>query len=109
MCSCLLKFQNHFSSFSTTVRYEDLCRNYKEFLSGLAASLGITPHTASEEEIQMVNITGKSGRQTQDISPRPRNISEVDTDLHLQAKESNQYKEVCRLYGYNPEIHEAPI
>jgi hypothetical protein len=108
-CKSLLQFQNYFSSFSTTVRYEDLCRNYKEFLSGLAASLRITPHTASEEEIQMVNITGKSGRQTRDISPRPRTISEVDADLHLQTKESNQYKEVCKRYGYNPEIHEPPI
>jgi hypothetical protein len=108
-CKSLLKFQNYFSRFSTKVRYEDLCHNYKEFLHGLAASLRITPYTASEEEIQMVNITGKSGRQTRDISPRPRNLSEVDTDLHAQAKQSSHYKEACKLYGYNPEIHAPPI
>jgi hypothetical protein len=108
-CKNLLRFQDYFSTFSTTVRYEDLCRDYRGFLCNLAENLDITAHTPSAEEIQTITITGKSGRKSNDISPRTRNIAEIDADLHAQAMESNQYKETCQRYGYNPDIHEPPI
>ena len=84
------------------LRYEDLCMNLETCLENLFLNLGIEYRIPSLEEINLIKVTGKSGRKSDGIEIRERIISDIDDSLKTQVEKSKHYKKYCELNGYEP-------
>ena len=63
----------------------------------------------SLDEINLIKVTGKSGRNTENISLRERFIEDVDKELKNQIEVSKYYKKYCQLNKYNPNYKDPQI
>ena len=63
----------------------------------------------STQCVNKIKVTGKSGRNSVDISLRDRIISEVDKDLINEINNSLSYNEYCKMNNYNINHREYPI
>ena len=103
-CNGLLNFQNYMKNEASAIilRYEDLCMNLETCLENLFLNLGIEYRIPSLEEINLIKVTGKSGRKSDGIEIRERIISDIDDSLKTQVEKSKHYKRYCELNGYEP-------
>ena len=84
------------------IRYEDICINISDCLKKTFLDLNIDYQIPSLYEINLIKVTGKSGRKTENISLRERLIEDVDNELKNQIQASKYYKKYCQLNKYNP-------
>ncbi len=109
-CNGLLNFQNYMKNEASAVvlRYEDLCVNFETCLENLFLNLEMEYKIPSLEEINLIKVTGKSGRKSVDIEIRERLISDIDDSLKSQVETSKNYKKYCELNGYDPYYKNFP-
>ena len=60
------------------LRYEDLCMKLETCLENLFLNLGIEYRIPSLEEINLIKVTGKSGRKSDGIEIRERIIKSIE-------------------------------
>lgn len=111
-CSSLTNMQKYFLNQMNAVilRYEDLCASKDGFFSNLSSKLGLYGYSVpSTEVIEMVAVTGKSGRKSSDICLRERQFELLDDNLQREAESSQAFRDLCALNNYNHEIKEHPI
>ena len=110
-CNGLLNFQNYLKNAASAkvLRYEDLCMKLETCLENLFLNLEIEFKIPSLEEINLIKVTGKSGRKSVDIEVRERLISDIDDSLKTQVEISKNYKKYCELNGYDPNYKNFPI
>ena len=110
-CKGILKFQNYMEKEKSAkvIRYEDICIDLGDRLKQTFLDLNIDYQIPSLDEINLIKVTGKSGRKTKNISLRERLIEDVDNVLKNQIEVSKYYKEYCLLNKYNPNYHEPQI
>ena len=110
-CKGLLKFQKYMEKEKSAkvIRYEDICIDLGDSLKQTFLDLNIDYQIPSLDEINLIKVTGKSGRKTKNISLRERLIEDVDNVLKNQIEVSKYYKEYCLLNKYNPNYHEPQI
>ena len=110
-CKGLLKFQNYMEKEKSAkvIRYEDICINFSDCLKKTFLDLNIDYQIPSLDEINLIKVTGKSGRKTENISLRERLIEDVDNELKNQIEVSKYYKEYCKLNKYNPKFQDYQI
>ena len=103
-CNGLLNFQNYMKNGASAIvlRYEDLCMKLETCLENLFLNLEIEYKIPSLEEINLIKVTGKSGRESDGIEIRERLISDIDDSLKTQVETSIHYKKYCELNGYEP-------
>ena len=103
-CNGLLNFQHYMINGASAIllRYEDLCMNLETCLENLFLNLEIEYKIPSLKEINLIKVTGKSGRKSDDIEIRERLISDIDDSLKTQVETSKHYKKYCELNGYEP-------
>ena len=63
----------------------------------------------SLNEINLIKVTGKSGRKTENISFRERVVEDIDNELKNQIEVSIFYKKYCQLNNYNPNYQDPQI
>ena len=110
-CKGILKFQNYMEKEKSAkvIRYEDICINISDCLKKTFSDLNIDYQIPSLDEINLIKVTGKSGRKTENISLRERLIEDVDNELKNQIEVSKYYKEYCKLNKYNPKFQDYQI
>ena len=110
-CKGILKFQNYMEQEKSAkvIRYEDICINISDCLKKTFFDLNIDYQIPSLDEINLIKVTGKSGRKTENISLRERLIEDVDNELKNQIEVSKYYKEYCKLNKYNPNFQDYQI
>jgi len=110
-CKGILKFQNYMEKEKSAkvIRYEDICINISDCLKKTFFDLNIDYQIPSLDEINLIKVTGKSGRKTENISLRERLIEDVDNELKNQIEVSKYYKEYCKLNKYNPNFQDYQI
>lgn len=111
-CRALLNLYEVYSSELNAVimRYEDLCINQKLFAQKLRKKFDLHEFSIpSEQEVNLCQVTGKSGRKSQKIQFRPRQNCLIDKDLELEIASSKNYDKACNLQGYNPDPNSLPI
>ena len=110
-CKGLLKFQNYMEKEKSAkvIRYEDICINISECLQRTFLDLNIDYQIPSLDEVNLIKVTGKSGRKTENISLRERLIEDVDNELKKQIEVSKYYKEYCKLNKYNTKFQDYQI
>ena len=110
-CKGLLKFQNYMEKEKSAkvIRYEDICINISDCLKKTFLDLNIDYQIPSLDEINLIKVTGKSGRKTENISLRERLIEDVDNELKNQIEVSKYYKKYCQLNKYNPNYQDYQI
>ena len=91
------------------IRYEDICIDLSECLKKTFLNLNINYQIPSLDEINLIKVTGKSGRKTENISLRERLIEDVDNELKNQIEASEYYKKYCQLNKYNPNYQDHQI
>ena len=91
------------------LRYEDLCMNLETCLENLFLNLEIEYKIPSLKEINLIKVTGKSGRKSDGIEIRERLISDIDDSLKTQVETSKHYKKYCELNGYDSNYKNFPI
>ena len=103
-CNGLLNFQNYlkYAASAKVLRYEDLCMKLETCLENLFLNLEMEYKIPSLEEINLIKVTGKSGRKSDGIEIRERIISDIDDSLKTQVETSKYYKKYCELNGYEP-------
>lgn len=107
-CKALLEMQNYFAGKwgAVCLRYEDLCIDQSRFFHDLVTRLECPfLQVPMRERVRSVSITGKSGRRSNEISLRPRQLELVEDDLRRQVTSSVAYVELCKLNGYNSDIN----
>ena len=109
-CERLLNFQNYMkiNESAIVIRYEDLCLGINESLKKLFLNLNINYEIPSLEQINVINVTGKSGRKSINIEPRERIIELVNNELISDLESSKNYKKYCILNEYNPNYLSPP-
>ena len=91
------------------IRYEDICINLSDCLKKTFLDLNIDYQIPSLNEINLIKVTGKSGRKTENISFRERVVEDIDNELKNQIEVSIFYKKYCQLNNYNPNYQDPQI
>ena len=91
------------------IRYEDLCLDIGTVLDYMFKNTQVEYKIPTLADIYKIKVTGKSGRQSLNISLRDRLISEVDQDLINDINNSSEYKVYCNMNNYNTNYKEYPI
>ena len=110
-CKGLLKFQKYMEKEKSAkvIRYEDICINLSDCLKKTFLDFNIDYQIPSLNEINLIKVTGKSGRKTNNILLRERLNEDVDNELKNQIEFSNYYKKYCQLNKYNPNYQDYQI
>ena len=110
-CKGLLKFQKYMENEKSAIviRYEDICIDLSDCLKKTFLDLNIHYKIPSLDEINLIKVTGKSGRKTKKISLSERFIEDVENELKNQIEVSKSYKKYCQLNKYNPNYQDTQI
>ena len=84
------------------VRYEDFVAAPDRVLEEICNSLDLAFVPGSEDLVQVVSISGDSGRKTGPIAPRPRRA--IPDDVANEAAQSAGYAQLCDALGYDPDV-----
>ncbi|MDP5307539.1 hypothetical protein [Paracoccus spongiarum] len=82
-------------------RYEDFTAAPDDTLAAICAVLDLPVLRQVEQLYGLAMLSGDSGRQTRQITSRPRRA--VPADIALEARASRRYGLLCERLGYPPE------
>ncbi len=110
-CKGLLKLQKYMEKEESAkvIRYEDICLNLSDCLKETFLNIDIDYKIPSIDDINLIKVTGKSGRKSENISLRQRSTDDLDIELKNQTEISNYYKQYCQLNNYNPNCNSHQI
>ena len=110
-CKALIRHDDYMinNKSSHIIKYEDICADLENSLSSLFGKMNLNFKVPTIEEINMVKVTGKSGRSSTDISLRKRNLDDVDQLLINQLENSKYYSQYCNFHNYNPNFKDYPL
>ena len=110
-CKSLLRFQKYFCNErnAIVIRYEDICDNFKLYLPQLSNKLNFELKIPSIEQVNKIKVTGKSGRQSTEITLRPRRHELIEPNLIKCLESSSYYHDYCELNSYKKNHNDYPI
>ena len=102
-CKSLLKFQQYFvqERDAIIIKYEDVCFDIENSLSKFFKKLNTEYKIPTLDQINSIEVSGKSGRKSTKIATRPRKIDDCDEDLIKSCKESKFYNLYCEINSYD--------
>ena len=107
--------QNYFvkNTDAVVLRYEDLCSSADLFFYNLSHNINFEEHKIinipSNEMINGIAVSGKSGRKTSEISLRERQLDLLDNSLEKEIQSCQEYIRLCQLNDYNSQVEDSPI
>jgi len=87
---------------SPIIYYEEFVKFPEDNLQNICNMLDIVYAPDAFDLMDMVVLSGDSGRSSNVIAPRPRR--EVPESVRLEALDSPTYKKLCKRLKYNPDV-----
>lgn len=110
-CQSLINLQNYMTSRQNAMvfRYEDFCLDMGKFFESISLEGDISLQVPTVNQINRVQVTGKSGRKSIQPSLRPRRIDRIDEIIRAQIDDSPHYHKYWSVNCYNPEVEKKPV
>ena len=110
-CKGLIRLQNKLKTNESAhiLRYEDFCTNHSQSIKTLFEEMKIEYNIPTIQEINKIKVTGKSGRQSNNIHTRERRMKDIDNSLIHEINTSSNYEEYCIVNNYNLNYKDTAI